>query len=350
MAKITLIWVSRPERPFKVITISKRAFCWAAGGVCALLAVSLVLFLAAQRYAAKGIEKQSENQQLRELLAEREKSFRSQQDRVEQLIQQQDRSIAEKDDSLKGMQERMAAIVEQLKQIRANESKIRRFLGMEDKAAEHVSPNQGGIAYQQYFPSPGEGPADRQSSGLPADLSYPDVQKLTQAVGTGLQEVVNYLQERQLRYDQVPMILPVRGKDAWMSCGFGWRRNPYTGRGREFHAGIDIAGQTGYHILAPADGEVIQAEEDRYLGKTVRIRHNKSLVTVFGHLDSIGVAEGARVKRGDVVGRMGNTGRSTGTHLHYSVIKDGKYMDPLDYIWDRPLSTLAMSGQNDEPF
>jgi murein DD-endopeptidase MepM/ murein hydrolase activator NlpD len=105
---------------------------------------------------------------------------------------------------------------------------------------------------------------------------------------------------------------------------------------------VDIAGPWKDPIVAPADGRVIRTGKDRLLGNYVKLEHSAEIKTLYGHLATVSVASGDRVKRGDRIGTMGNTGRSTGTHLHYSVSVAGKYVDPLDYIWDRPFHRLNL--------
>ena len=94
--------------------------------------------------------------------------------------------------------------------------------------------------------------------------------------------------------------------------------------------------------LTTADGVVKKTGNDRYLGKYVRLKHGSGIETIYGHLATIKVKRGQKVTRGDTVGLMGNSGRSTGTHLHYSILKDGYYVDPLNFIWDRIGNTLAV--------
>jgi len=106
-------------------------------------------------------------------------------------------------------------------------------------------------------------------------------------------------------------------------------------RGYEFHSGIDITAPHGSKVLATADGVVEFAGWYGDYGKTVIIRHPSGYLTLYGHLSQVDVKEGQRVKAGDVVGRVGSTGRSTGPHLHYEVIRDNKPIDPSKFLaWE----------------
>lgn len=335
MAKVTLIWVSKPDKPFRIISIPKHLMFIALGGCTLIFLSSLVLFFAARSYSDQHFSDQQENLKLQQSLSQRK-----------ELIQQQMETLSEKSESVKALQDQLAAVTQQLHQIQASESKIRHFLGLEDKAGEVKHPNQGGIGMLQ-LPSYPSG----EVSSLPETKAiFPSsASELPQTLQNSMQELLGYLEKKQEETSRLPTILPVAANDLWLSCGFGWRSNPFSGKGKEFHFGLDIAGPSKSRITAPANGEVIEAGEDRLLGNYVKIRHSKRLITVYGHMESLAVAEGDAVKREDLIGYMGNTGRSTGVHLHYSVIKDGKYVDPVPYIWDRTLSTLAQGSKNDEP-
>ncbi len=125
-----------------------------------------------------------------------------------------------------------------------------------------------------------------------------------------------------------PSIWPARG---WVTSTFGERTSPFTG-GPEMHKGLDIANRLGTPIIAPANGIVISAGRNGGLGKCVIISHGYGVKTRFGHLSEIFVKVGQRVKRGDKIAAMGNTGRSTGPHLHYEVTRSGLAVNPARYI------------------
>ena len=124
---------------------------------------------------------------------------------------------------------------------------------------------------------------------------------------------------------------PARGI---LTSSFGYRRDPVHG-GRAFHQGVDIAAAPGHPVKVPADGMVIRAGRIGGLGKAVYVSHGYGLTTRYGHLAEISVEPGDEVQRGDVIGTVGSTGRSTGYHLHYEVRVDGKAVNPLAYILDR---------------
>jgi murein DD-endopeptidase MepM/ murein hydrolase activator NlpD len=125
-----------------------------------------------------------------------------------------------------------------------------------------------------------------------------------------------------------PAILPVHG--IFMS-GFGWRNSPFTGLG-EFHKGIDISNQQGTPVTASADGTVSFAGHQNYLGNVVMIHHGHGLATCYAHLQKTLKEQGDKVRRGEKIGLLGNTGKSTGPHLHYEVHLNGTPVDPKKYI------------------
>jgi len=125
-----------------------------------------------------------------------------------------------------------------------------------------------------------------------------------------------------------PSIRPVKG---WISSRFGRRKSPFTGR-REFHRGLDIANRAGTPILAPADGIVTYSGRKGLIGNLVTIDHGFGMVTRYGHCKKILKKKGERVKRGETIALMGNTGRSTGPHLHYEVRLNGVAVNPMNYF------------------
>ena len=140
--------------------------------------------------------------------------------------------------------------------------------------------------------------------------------------------LMSALNEQRSLLGRTPSIPPIQGA---MSSGFGTRRSPFTG-GFEFHKGIDIAAPLGTSVRAPADGRVSMADHEGSYGKTMVIDHGYGVVTRFAHLSAFVKRAGESVKRGETVALVGNTGRSTGPHLHYEVHLNGIPVDPQDYF------------------
>ena len=142
------------------------------------------------------------------------------------------------------------------------------------------------------------------------------------------ENLIKKLEKKKSLLASTPSIRPV---DGWITSGFGYRTSPFTGR-REFHSGLDIANKTGKKIIATANGRVSYAGQKTFIGNLVVIDHGYGKVTRFGHLHKILVKKGQEVKRGDVIGLLGNSGRSTGPHVHYEVKINGTPVNPLNYI------------------
>lgn len=145
-----------------------------------------------------------------------------------------------------------------------------------------------------------------------------------------LENVLNKLEEKRNLLASTPSILPVSGL---ITSGFGYRQSPFTGR-REMHKGLDIAAPKGTPIIATADGIVSFAGSKGLLGNAIVIDHGHGISTRYAHCNKVLKSRGDSVKRGDVIARVGNTGRSTGPHLHYEVRINNLQVNPKRYILD----------------
>lgn len=150
------------------------------------------------------------------------------------------------------------------------------------------------------------------------------------ARANGILESLDEVNLYRMAVEKAPFAMPLRTKFRYTS-GFGGRSDPF-GRGHRRHEGVDFAGAHGSPILSTGDGVVIKAGWASGYGQMVRIRHEFGLETVYGHMSRIRVKAGQKVSRGDQIGDMGSTGRSTGTHLHYEVHVGGRPVDPMTFI------------------
>jgi murein DD-endopeptidase MepM/ murein hydrolase activator NlpD len=116
---------------------------------------------------------------------------------------------------------------------------------------------------------------------------------------------------------------------------FGYRKDPFTEKA-SFHRGIDIAGKTGDPVYTTADGIVHTVGFDQFHGHNVVIEHSGGLRTWYMHLKKAAVQQGEAVKKGQTIGLLGSTGRSTGPHLHYEILKNGKSTNPKPYMPNKP--------------
>jgi murein DD-endopeptidase MepM/ murein hydrolase activator NlpD len=132
-----------------------------------------------------------------------------------------------------------------------------------------------------------------------------------------------------------PSINPISpGDPTWLTSSYGYRNDPFTKR-RTAHHGIDLAGPTGLEIHCSGEGTVSIAHVSRYgYGKEVVVNHGYGFTSRYAHLDDIQVKVGQKLKRGEILGTLGNTGRSTGPHLHYEIRKDGHPVNPMYFFYE----------------
>lgn len=162
--------------------------------------------------------------------------------------------------------------------------------------------------------------------GMHARINQLEIASIDQ--GLQFETLLQYLEHQKSILDCTPSIRPAKG---WISSGFGYRRNPFTGR-REMHKGLDIANHKGTPIIATAAGVVTYVGRKGLLGNIVEIDHGHGFVTRYGHISKALVKKGQKVKRGQEIAQIGNTGRSTGPHLHYEVRLNGIQVNPQKYI------------------
>ncbi|MEO8277976.1 MAG: M23 family metallopeptidase [Thermoanaerobaculia bacterium] len=170
--------------------------------------------------------------------------------------------------------------------------------------------------------------------GSPTELSQ--VEGRSNVLSQTLGQVELRLTENLRLISSTPSITPVRGI---YTSPFGYRRDPITGQ-RAYHSGVDISAPPGKPVKVTADGVVTKTEQYGGLGQAVYVAHGFGITTIYGHLSRINVTPGQRLDRGAIVGLVGNTGRSTGYHLHYEVQVNGEATNPLAYILDRAEGAL----------
>jgi murein DD-endopeptidase MepM/ murein hydrolase activator NlpD len=137
------------------------------------------------------------------------------------------------------------------------------------------------------------------------------------------------LMDEKISRTMFPDAWPVKG--GWISSLFGYRSDPFTGK-KAFHSGLDIAGRKGSAVQAAAAGVVVHAGRKRGYGNSVEIRHANGYSTRYAHADELLVAPGEKIEKGQPIATVGNTGRSTGPHLHFEVIKDDRRVNPKKFL------------------
>lgn len=164
-------------------------------------------------------------------------------------------------------------------------------------------------------------------------LASPDdtfglLRTLLEGLESRLAVVRGDVEKRNALAAATPSIWPSHG---WLSSSMGYRRDPMSGNSA-FHPGLDIAGNKGQPVYATADGTVTQCGYQGAYGNLLTVDHGFGLVTKYGHLASYSVKQGDKVKKGQVIGRVGNTGRATGYHLHYEILANGRLLNPLQLL------------------
>jgi murein DD-endopeptidase MepM/ murein hydrolase activator NlpD len=283
----TIIIVPHSKAKFIKFSFSTRALVSAGGG----LIVALVLSFIAIAYTGSAVNRRAEVARLND-----------ENGQLVRVNKELERTIAEVQSRLDDFEERTA--------------RLALAAGME----------AAGIDVE------GRGGSQVASGGLYDRLpESPDRLKLQgKRIASVLEQVERNLADQDALHSCTPSVAPVIGV---MTDGYGRRKDPFTGR-LAFHPGLDISARRGTPVVAPADGVVVFAGRNGGLGKVVRLAHGFGFTTVFGHLHRIEVEPGQEVHRGQRIGQLGNTGRSTGPHLHYEVHVDGKTVNPLYYVLD----------------
>ena len=161
-----------------------------------------------------------------------------------------------------------------------------------------------------------------------------DLQSRSSVLIRNFEELDRAYETRSAQLSATPSIAPVRGM---FGGGFAYRKDPFTGM-RAFHGGLDIVAPEGSPIRAPADGRVIFSGRESGYGNAIYIAHGRGLTTRYAHLERLAARVGDRVIRGDIIGYVGDTGRSLGAHLHYEVLLNNARVDPSRYILDDAVS------------
>jgi len=164
--------------------------------------------------------------------------------------------------------------------------------------------------------------------GGSTDAALGVLSDLLGVIGSRLDSVRDSVERRHALAAATPSVWPVAG---WLSSSYGRRTDPFT-KGADFHPGLDISADYGQPVLATGDASVITAGANGAYGNMVTLNHGFGMVTKYGHMSRIAVSGGQQVKRGDIIGYVGSTGRSTGSHLHYEVWMNGRLTDPMTLL------------------
>ncbi len=224
---------------------------------------------------------------------------------------------------------RLETLAQEVTRLRTFDHQIRRLAGMEE--VQNLMAMGGGTLELGKALAAGEQAEYEQL----VERLYQDLQRLEREVALraeSLEAVTTYLTQQKNRLAATPSIWPTQD-EGYVSSSYGHRASPFTGR-RQTHTGIDIAAPRGTSILAAADGVVTFSGRMAGYGRVIVVTHGFGFKTFYGHNQKNKVRKGERVKRGQVIGTVGNSGYSTGSHLHYEVLVKDRTINPLKYIVD----------------
>ena len=233
---------------------------------------------------------------------------------AQRVIEEQRRQIV----NLAG---RITGVSQDLQRVQRFDSKLRMMMNMEKDPAE-VGGAPGDFS-RAYLPLHRQELAARKMQDFLSHLS-----ESVRLEEVRQQDLLRALRENRDALASMPSIWPVVG---FISSSFGGRSSPFGGGG-QFHKGLDISNRMGTPVLAPAQGAVILAARDGAYGTSVEINHGGGIVTKYGHMQRWAVQPGQWVKRGEIIGYIGMSGRTTGPHLHYEVRLNGVPVNPMRYI------------------
>lgn len=232
------------------------------------------------------------------------------------------------------LQQKIALLEQGLDRLAAFKNKIRLLANVEeDRSSQSLAIGPLSEQEEQYRQQAAFSDSDAQSTYmnfLPEDLfiKASELEEQVTLEEVDFASLFETLQDQRSFLVSMPSILPSRG---FIHSRFGMRKSPFTGK-TEVHEGIDIASEYGTDIVATADGVVVFSGVQNGYGKVLVIDHGYGLVTKYGHSSQLLVSIGDRVKRGEVVAKVGSTGRTTGPHLHYEVRRNGVPVDPTNFI------------------
>lgn len=179
---------------------------------------------------------------------------------------------------------------------------------------------------------PGQGGIEKDGSALSSDVLDLSIEELSEELRSQ-QEALTALEQYLLTEDTIAASIPT-GKpveEGWVSSFYGYRVDPFNGK-KTFHEGLDIAGRSGSNVLSVADGIVTWVGQRGGYGGLVEVDHGNGYVTRYAHNKTNKVKKGDRVNKGETLALMGSTGRSTGPHVHFEVLRDGQHVNPYNFI------------------
>ncbi len=258
----------------------------------------------------------------------------------------QNMDLKRRNSELKKMLSAIENKVDNLKQvvddIERDDQDLRVFLDMEEPGDDKRKLGRGGHLEPLSFYSKTEDEAIQNANRIAALLD--DLQGRMNFATNSREQIVSKYNETDKAWRSIPSIYPVEGRRR-ITSSFGYRIHPTIGT-QQFHEGLDISAPRGTPVFAPADGKVVKVvhnyRPNHSFGKYILVDHGNDIQTRYAHLNNINVSTGDKIKRFDIIGRVGSTGRSTAPHLHYEVIVNERPVNPIHFIFDPMIDEDSM--------
>lgn len=243
-----------------------------------------------------------------------------------------ERNLKEENNKLKAqyaiLEKRLDNSIKVMEDIRNRDDNFYRVMMQMDPMAR--SQRYAGLDNEKRYQELGKLPDGALIGLMARRLDFLDRQLYAQSLSFDKLKETATSQKDKLSH--IPSVIPINIKDFTMSSGYGVRRDPIYGSSK-FHAGLDFAAKTGTPVFATADGVVSEAERKGGYGNCIDISHGYNYLTRYAHLSEILVSPGQNVKRGEMIGKVGSTGKSTGSHLHYEVRFKDEPQNPVNYYF-----------------
>ena len=223
---------------------------------------------------------------------------------------------------------RLASVMSENEQLRRENDEARSSYSRLTKQLTSASDNLQSLKREMNQGEDSAGDVGQGGPEAPDNIDVPDLSRRLDGLEREIREMADHYRDQRLKLATIPAGWPV---DGLLTDRFGLRNNPFGGGGTEGHEGQDIAASFGAPVRSTADGLVVYAASRNGYGNVIVIYHGNGITTRYGHLSQIGVEPGQRIRRGEEIGKVGSTGRSTGPHCHYEVRLNNLPVNPVEY-------------------
>ncbi|MFD2670842.1 peptidoglycan DD-metalloendopeptidase family protein [Marinicrinis sediminis] len=328
--KLTIVVIPEADASVRRFAI-QRSLLWIVPASILILCSLCVLFFYLYQDNAK-------------LRATLEQQLIMKQEMHNQTVQQKEQTIARLEADITGLTEQANQVLEKMEQLENLEDELRDMTAQGEQAqtngpAEPLSEPSSVVQ----IASAAQVPIHTGTGGVSLSLYTLDARQMAEHTSdtfhhltddldtmfVNLQDAKHDMLAYQHLQAMTPSLWPVQSRQ--ITSRFGYRKDPFSGYA-SFHSGIDIGASTHTKVMSTADGTVLHAGYDRSRGYNIRIQHGNGIETWYMHLSEMVVDKGDQVQKGDWIGQVGSTGRSTGPHLHYEVLVDGERVDPRPYM------------------